>query len=145
MTDPIQNTVATTGPNGSTTLGTSGTTLASAGNDGLGEDAFLQLMMDQLQNQDPLSPDDPTQYLSELANFSALEQDTSIATSTSTAASEQAAASALGLLGHTVNYTDSSGDTQTGTVQKVDFTSSGPMLTIDGTGGISLSAVTEVS
>ena len=33
-------------------------------------------MMDQLKNQDPLNPSDPTQYLSELASFSSLEQET---------------------------------------------------------------------
>jgi flagellar basal-body rod modification protein FlgD len=140
MTDPT----AATGTTG-TTLSTPGTSLASNTDNGLGENDFLQLMMDQLKNQDPLQPDDPTQYLSELASFSSLEQETSISTSTSTTATEQSTAAALGLLGHTVNYTDASGATQTGTVQKVDFTSSGPELTINGTGGIGLADITEVT
>lgn len=40
------------------------------------EDTFLQLFVAQLQNQDPLNPDeeDPTQMVSELAQFSQLEQ-----------------------------------------------------------------------
>jgi flagellar basal-body rod modification protein FlgD len=130
---------ATTG-----TLSTPGTTLTPTST-GLGENSFLTLMMDQLQNQDPMSPDDPTQYLSELASFSTLEQETNISASASTTASGESAASAVALLGHTINYTDSTGATQTGTVQTVEFTSSGPTLTVSGTAGIDPSSVTEVS
>jgi flagellar basal-body rod modification protein FlgD len=124
--------------------GTTGTAVSRTDN-GLGENDFLQLMMMQLKNQDPLNPSDPTQYLSELANFSTLEQETNIASSSATTASEQSTAAALGLLGHTVSYTDSSGATQSGAVQKIDFTSSGPTLTIGGQSGITLGAITEVS
>jgi flagellar basal-body rod modification protein FlgD len=127
-----------------TPTGTTGTTVSRTDN-GLGENDFLQLMMMQLQNQDPLNPSDPTQYLSELANFSTLEQETNIASSSATTASEQSTAAALGLLGHTVSYTDSSGATQSGAVTKIDFTSSGPTLTIGGQTGITLGAITEVS
>jgi flagellar basal-body rod modification protein FlgD len=152
-TNPITGATAppTTGINGSSTLSTSGTTYtppATAGStstDGLGENDFLQLMMDQLQNQDPLNPDDPTQYLSELAQFSSLEQENSIATSAASQATQQSSSSALALLGHSVSYTDASGLTQTGTVSKIDFTSSGPTLTIGTASGITLSAITEAT
>lgn len=133
---------STTGINGSSMLSTQGTTL-SAPTSGLGENDFLMLMMDQLQNQDPLNPSDPTQFMSELAQFSSLEQENSISTSTAAQVTQQQTSSALSLLGHTVTYTDSSGVAQTGTVSKVDFTSSGPTLTVGTTGGISLQSVTE--
>ena len=35
---------------------------------------FLQLLVAQLQNQDPLNPTDSTQFVAELAQFSQLEQ-----------------------------------------------------------------------
>jgi flagellar basal-body rod modification protein FlgD len=35
---------------------------------------FLQLLVAQLQNQDPLNPTDGTQFLGELAQFQQLEQ-----------------------------------------------------------------------
>jgi flagellar basal-body rod modification protein FlgD len=127
-----------------TPTSTTGTTVSRTDN-GLGQDDFLQLMMLQLKNQDPLNPSDPTQYLSELANFSTLEQETNIAASSQQSATEQSTAAALGLLGHTVSYTDSSGATQSGAVTKIDFTSSGPTLTIGGQTGITLGAITEVS
>jgi flagellar basal-body rod modification protein FlgD len=128
----------------STATGTAGTTVSRT-NNGLGQNDFLQLMMLQLKNQDPLNPSDPTQYLSELANFSTLEQETNIAASSQQSATEQSTAAALGLLGHTVSYTDSSGATQSGAVTKINFTSSGPTLTIGGQPGITLGAITEVS
>jgi flagellar basal-body rod modification protein FlgD len=141
----MTNVTTTTGTSNATAAqGTSGTTFSNPSSN-LGENDFLMLMMDQLKNQDPLNPSDPTQYLSELAGFSSLEQQTQIASSTASAATQQASASALSLLGHTVSYQDSSGVTQSGTVSKVDFTSSGPMLTIGSTSGISLSAVTEAT
>ncbi|HEY8006801.1 MAG TPA: flagellar hook assembly protein FlgD [Methylocella sp.] len=35
---------------------------------------FLQLLVAELQHQDPTSPTDPTQYMSQLASFSTVEQ-----------------------------------------------------------------------
>lgn len=40
----------------------------------LGREEFLQLLIAQLENQDPLNPQDPSQFVSELAQFSNLEQ-----------------------------------------------------------------------
>jgi flagellar basal-body rod modification protein FlgD len=113
----------------------------------LGKDAFLMLMMTQLQNQDPLNPSqDPTQYISELAQFTSLEQETNIAQSSLQAAGETTASTSLALLGHTVTYTDqTTGTSVTGIVQKVDFSSSGPTLTVAGVSGIDPATVSEVS
>jgi flagellar basal-body rod modification protein FlgD len=38
----------------------------------LGQNEFLKLMLAQLKNQDPFKPTDPTQFLSQLAQFSAV-------------------------------------------------------------------------
>ena len=56
----------------------SGSSAASATNavGGLAtnESTFLTLLVSQLKNQDPLSPTDSTQFVSQLAQFSSLEQ-----------------------------------------------------------------------
>ena len=47
-------------------------------NDELGKEAFLQLLVAQLKNQDPLDPQDNSSYIAELAQFSSLEQMTNV-------------------------------------------------------------------
>jgi flagellar basal-body rod modification protein FlgD len=129
-----------------TASGTPGTTATNSAGTNLGENDFLQLMMDQLKNQDPLSPSDPTQYLGELAQFTTLEQMTNVAQNSSTSAASQQGSAALALLGHKVSYIDSNGNSQSGTVQQVDMsTSGGPTLTVNGISGVTPSSVNEVS
>ena len=51
-----------------------GVEYATNSNSELDKDAFLKLMIAQLQNQDPLEPLDGTDYSAQLAQFSSLEQ-----------------------------------------------------------------------
>ena len=133
--NPTTNT--TTPQNSSSTSKTDNTTLD--------KDQFLKLMMVELQHQDPLQPTDPTQFVNELSQMTTLEQTTNLAASAAKTAAAQNTATALQLLGHTVTYSDASGNTQSGTVQRVQFTSSGPTLTINGIDGIDPTSVNEVS
>jgi flagellar basal-body rod modification protein FlgD len=45
---------------------------------GLGREAFLQLLTTQLAHQDPTSPQDDSEFIAQLAQFSSLEQLTQI-------------------------------------------------------------------
>ena len=130
------------------TTNTTGTNAASASSLPITQNQFLQMLMTELQNQNPMNPNssDPMSFVTELAQFTQVEQETNTAESTATIASGQNTASAIALLGHTVNYTDpTTGATDSGTVQSIEISSSGPTLTINGTAGISASAVDEVS
>lgn len=40
----------------------------------LGKDAFLQILITQMSNQDPLSPTSDTEFIAQMAQFSSLEQ-----------------------------------------------------------------------
>ncbi|HJT88773.1 MAG TPA: flagellar hook capping FlgD N-terminal domain-containing protein [Bryobacteraceae bacterium] len=60
------------------TSGATGSSPAAGGTAGLPgtaptEQMFLQLLVAQIQNQDPLNPTDSTQFVSQLAQFSELE------------------------------------------------------------------------
>lgn len=57
----------------------------------LGKDEFLNLLVTQLQNQDPLNPMDSTAFTSQLAEFSSLEQLHNVNTNLQTLQTSQAA------------------------------------------------------
>jgi flagellar basal-body rod modification protein FlgD len=46
---------------------------ALAGNQKLGQEEFLKLLITQLTNQDPLSPQDDKEFLAQMAQFSTVE------------------------------------------------------------------------
>jgi len=52
----------------------SATSAATTANSTLSETQFLQLLTEQLENQDPLQPEDDTQFLSQMAQFTALQE-----------------------------------------------------------------------
>ncbi len=135
----------------STTATTATTGTAASSNQSslpINQTQFLQMLMAELKNQNPMNPNssDPMSFVTELAQFTQVEQETNTAESTSTIASGQNNATAIALIGHTVNYTDPTTQaTASGVVQSVEFTSSGPTLTINGTSGINASSVSQVS
>jgi flagellar basal-body rod modification protein FlgD len=111
----------------------------------IGKDDFLKLLVGQLQHQDPMQPSGDSDFIGQMAQFSQLEQETNTAQSTSTISDQLARTSALGLIGHTVSYTDTDDNVVTGTVTQVDVDSKGqPTLTVDGKGGIDAGTVTQV-
>lgn len=50
-----------------------GTPIVEAGKE-TDKDIFLKMLVGQMANQDPFNPQDPTQYITQLAQFSSLEQ-----------------------------------------------------------------------
>lgn len=81
-----------------------GTATAAKPSMGLGKDDFLKLLITQLRYQDPLEPLDQNQFLSQTAQFSALEELQSIGKSIEALQSTTANASltqGAGLLGKT--------------------------------------------
>ena len=96
------------------------------------KDMFLQLMVAQLRYQDPMNPTDSSQFLSQNAQFTALEKMQDVADKTAQLFQAQISFGASGLIGKSVSWTDSDGVKQSGTVHGVTFGASGPVLDVDG-------------
>jgi len=98
----------------------------------LGKDDFLKLLVTQLQNQDPTNPTDSSQFMSQLAQFSSLEQETNISQSVDGLASTDSVTQGLDLLGRQITYNGSDGKPASGTVDSVAITSNGVTLDVGG-------------
>jgi flagellar basal-body rod modification protein FlgD len=61
-------------PSTSTTSGASSSTTTAPDPSTVTKNMFLQLLVAQLKNQDPLNPTDPATFMSQLAQFQQLEQ-----------------------------------------------------------------------
>jgi flagellar basal-body rod modification protein FlgD len=103
----------------------------------MGKDEFLKLLMAQMRNQDPMSPMDNTQFVSQMAQFSSLEQMTSLnETMQELATSQRQAAlvsTATALLGHTVTVqVGEDEEPVAGKVDSVKLVGGYPQLVING-------------
>ncbi|WP_438280797.1 flagellar hook assembly protein FlgD [Pseudomonas alabamensis] len=79
--------------------------LTGASEKALGKDAFLQLLVTQMQNQNPLDPQDNSEFVAQLAQFSSLEGISSLnesVTSISSALGSSRALQASSLVGRSV-------------------------------------------
>ena len=96
----------------------------------LDKDAFLKLLVTQMKYQDPLEPTDNTEYVSQLATFSELEEMQNLNSSMG----RQSASSLIGQYVY-IEETDSTGNSKTaeGTVDYVTFSGGKTYLSIEGT------------
>jgi flagellar hook assembly protein FlgD len=81
------------------------------------ESTFLTLLVSQLQNQDPLSPVDSTQFVSQLTAYSQLEQLIGIHQNTTTLATAKTPAAPTAPVAPTTPVAASTSSTSTSTTQ----------------------------
>ncbi|MBP2633963.1 MAG: flgD [Firmicutes bacterium] len=126
-------------------------TTSTSSNDALGKEEFLQLLTTQMQYQDPLDPQDNSEYVAQLAQFSALEQMTNLNTTattlsdtTSTISTSLLVAQASNFIGKEVTWTDSNNTVQNGQVTSVKITDGKPYVVVDNNDVVDISAITLV-
>lgn len=108
------------------------------------QNQFLQLMVKQLQSQDPLSPTDNGQMLGQLAQFSTLAGMENLNSSFSDMLTLQQITQGSNLIGKKVTYTDTTGNPVTAAVNSVGI-SNGEIALKVGNDSISLGQVTGIS
>lgn len=74
----INDVISASGVKSTSQTGVASATNSSTGGQTLGKDAFLQLLVTQMQHQNPLDPQDNSEFVAQLAQFSSLEGITSL-------------------------------------------------------------------
>lgn len=96
--------------------------------------AFLQLLVAQLQNQDPSNPLDTQQMMTQTATLSQVQTMSSMSSTLTELVGMQNAQSAISLIGHQVTYANAAGASVHGTVSGASLFTSGAQLHLsDGT------------
>jgi len=108
----------------------------------LDKDAFLQLFVTQLKNQDPSSPQDTSEFIAQMAQFTMLEQLTNMNEEITQLRLSQEMSEASALIGRQVKIL-SDGTEVSGQVEKVTLTGDVVQIYVNGT-GYGLDKVTEV-
>ncbi|HEV7848765.1 MAG TPA: flagellar hook capping FlgD N-terminal domain-containing protein [Mycetocola sp.] len=105
---------------------------------------FLSLLVTQLQNQDPSSPMDTNQMISQTTQLAMMEQITALTTTGTENFSLQMRMAAATLVGQDVSYTGADGTTVTGVASSVSYSDAVPQVTIDGI-SIALDAISGIT
>jgi flagellar basal-body rod modification protein FlgD len=116
---------------------------ASSSSSGLSQTSFLQLLMAQMQNQDPSSPTSPTDYVTQMAQFSSVQGINQLNQSITSLLAMQGLSQGVNMIGKTVSYTTSAGQTASGVVSSVSMVGGQPQLVINNT-NVGLSQVQSV-
>jgi flagellar basal-body rod modification protein FlgD len=94
----------------------------------VGSEAFLKLLIVQLQNQDPLSPMESGEFMTQLAQLSALESTQNLQISSQALGLMES----VGFVGQYVEILGADGTTMVGQVDEVQFENSAPVLVVEG-------------
>jgi flagellar basal-body rod modification protein FlgD len=124
------NVTSATITNSSTGTSSTGSTKNTSSNT-VDYNTFLQLLIAEMKNQDPTNPMDTSQYMSQFAQLSTVEQAMQTNSKLDSLLSSQALSQADGLIGHTATFTDTSGATISGKIASVSINTDGAIATLD--------------
>jgi flagellar basal-body rod modification protein FlgD len=132
---------------GSSLNSTNATSLPNAG---INEQDFIQLFVSELQFQDPMQPLDNSQFLTQLAQFVGIEQQSEEVTGINNLATLDASDQTVALLSHTVQVSNADGSSTVGKVTGIQYGANGVQLTVTPSSGsvltnVNLSQVTLVT
>jgi flagellar basal-body rod modification protein FlgD len=118
--------LATTAPD------SSGTPVTTTGPKVLGQDDFLKLLAVQFQQQDPMKPMDDTAFIAQMAQFTSLDQSSSMLKQMTQLSATQGLSTANSYLGRQVTIDNGDGTTAVGVVSAVQVSGGAPQLVMNG-------------
>ncbi|MFC7320449.1 flagellar hook assembly protein FlgD [Halobacillus campisalis] len=129
-------------------------TRKSTGSSDLGKDDFLKILMAQLQNQNPLDPMEDKEFVSQMAQFSSLEQMTNMSQMMEKFTNNQSLMPVIqysGLIGKEVTYPEYDQETgavsqyNAGKVQSVSQADGEAFLTMDNGAEVAIEDINKVA
>lgn len=103
-------------------------------NSGINEQDFIKLFVSELQFQDPMQPLDNSQFLTQLAQFVGIEQQSEEVAGINNLLTLNSQGQPLGLLTHAVQVANADGSTTSGKVTGIQYGASGVTLTVTTSG-----------
>lgn len=109
-----------------------GTKTTTAPKQTMDSELFMKLLVTQLRNQDPSSPMDTNQMITQTTQLATMEKLTSMSETSTESFSLQMRSAAATLIGKTVTYLDKEGASVSGTASSVSFAGGVPTVTVNG-------------
>jgi flagellar basal-body rod modification protein FlgD len=106
---------------------------------------FLNMMMKQLENQDPLNPTNSDQLMSQMSAIGQMESSSNLDTTLSNLGTQTQIGSASSLMGKQVQGIDLNNNSVTGVVTAVQVASTGVSLQLDSGDTLALSNISSIT
>lgn len=109
-----------------------GTATVRAPKQTMDSDVFMSLLVAQLRNQDPSSPMDTNQMISQTTQLAMMEKMNELAVTGQEDFALQMRIAAAAFVGNEVTYIGEAGETVSGVASAVSFSGPVPVVTVDG-------------
>ena len=103
----------------------------STGKQTLSQSDFLNLLVAQMKSQDPMNPQSDTQMAAQMAQFTSLQQASTMSANIATMLTQQQILQANSMLGGTVTLQVDSTTTTSGVVSAVDLSTGTPKIVVN--------------
>jgi flagellar basal-body rod modification protein FlgD len=103
----------------------------SASNQVVDQNTFLKLLIAQMKNQDPSSPMDTSQMMTQFSQMSQVEQAVQTNSKLDALLSSSALSQADGLIGRTAKFVSNDGTTVSGKISSVSINKDGAIANLD--------------
>lgn len=142
LTNTPSSTAAASGASGSSTAGSTASQ-TSGGLAGITPDDFMQMLITELKNQDPMNPTSSDQIMQQISEIRNIQATSDLTTTLNSVALGQSLATASNLIGRQVEGLAADGSTVSGAVSSVSIKNGSPELNV-GNQTLTLANVTSV-